>query len=157
METSPLPVGSDEKTVCDWLTAKYADMPDATKSLRLDYFKFAERLSTGGRPRNSVLSPIFRRIIDFRSNLTFNEALKRAVADVEASGGTVPRYSGTWWPVLTLATRMRMTRSIQCGRNTINTKSNITHFCLIGSRATSKHAPGHSCSNVSILRPQSSY
>jgi hypothetical protein len=92
METCPLHVGSDEKTVRDWLTAKYADMSDASRSLRLDYFEFAERLSTGGRPRNSVLSPIFRRIIELRSNLTFNEAIKRAVADVHASGGPIPQY-----------------------------------------------------------------
>jgi hypothetical protein len=85
----PIHVGSDEETVRAYLTARFADIADASQSLHVKYFEFAPRLSTGGRPRNSVLSPIFRKVIGLQLNqkLTFNDALKRVV---DAPG--IPQY-----------------------------------------------------------------
>jgi hypothetical protein len=92
MDTCPIHVGSDEETVRAYFAAKFGDIADASQSLG-DYLEFARKqLSTGGRPRNSVLSPIFRRIIELQSSPTFNEALTRAVKDVHDSRGTVPQY-----------------------------------------------------------------
>jgi hypothetical protein len=93
MDTRPIHVGSDEETVRAYFAARFGDIANASHSLRVEYLEFArQNLSTGGRPRNSVLSPIFRRIIELRSQPTFAKALKRAVADVDDSDGTVPQY-----------------------------------------------------------------
>jgi hypothetical protein len=93
MDPCPIHVGSDEKTVRAYFAARFGDIADASQSLRVNYIEFAkQQLSTGGRPRNSVLSPIFQRIIELRSAPTFNQALIRAVEDVDDSDGTVPQY-----------------------------------------------------------------
>jgi hypothetical protein len=93
MDPCPIHDGSDEETVRAYFAARFGDIADASQSLGVDYLEFAkQQLSTGGRPRNSVLSPIFQRIIELQSTPTFNKALTRAVEDVRDSGGTVPQY-----------------------------------------------------------------